>query len=394
MKKLVHPLVWLVFATGCIQKFQPNLISPSTGYLVVDGIINSGGGPATVHLSRTTQLTDSSILNETGATVQVKGSDNSLYTLSEKGHGLYGTDQLALNAAMQYRLYIRTSAGTEYLSDFSGVKITPAIDIVHWQQENGGVQIYANTHDPANSTHYYKWDYAETWEFHSPFIKELAYDTVIDANGKPQLGVQSLNDADISIFTCWQSDYSTQILLASSAKLSSDVITAFPIANVPPSSIKLSVLYSIELHQFALTTDQYNYLAIMQKNTEETGSIFGSQPSQLRGNIHCVSNPSETVIGYVGFASMESKRIFINSLQLSGWDYHNFDCMQDSILTRVEGSPDPYEQINAAFGRGLIPTTALHVNFATGEVTRFLAAPPFCVDCTLSGTNIKPSYWP
>src|SRR5450755_659345 len=111
MKKIVYSLLFLLAAAGCIQKFQPTLSSPPTGYLVVEGIINGAGGPATVTLSRTNKISNASVLYETGAMVQVEGNDNSMYGFSEKGNGLYFKDQLVLNSALQYRLRIKTTGG-------------------------------------------------------------------------------------------------------------------------------------------------------------------------------------------------------------------------------------------------------------------------------------------
>ncbi len=59
----------------------------------------------------------------------------------------------------------------------------------------------------------------------------------------------------------------------------------------------------------------------MKGNTENVGSIFGSQPNEITGNIHCVSNSSEPVIGYIGAGRSQHERIFIsNSDMPSGWN--------------------------------------------------------------------------
>ena len=44
---------------------------------------------------------------------------------------------------------------------------------------------------------------------------------------------------------------------------------------------------------------------LMQKNAESLGSIFDEQPTQITGNIHSVTNPSEQVIGYVSAGTVE-----------------------------------------------------------------------------------------
>jgi hypothetical protein len=397
MKRIAYLILLFLPGLGCIQKFQPTLSSPSTGYLVVEGIINSSG-PASVTLTRTTNLSDTSIVYENGAAVQVEGNDNSVYVFSQNDSGIYAISQLMLSSAQQYRLRIKTKAGEQYLSDFESVEVTPAIDSINWALESGGVQIYANTHDPQNNTPYYKWDYMETWEYHSPFVKELNYDTLylILPSGFPWLGVAftpgTAGGIDSSVYTCWQTAQSTDILLGSTAALNSNVIADFPISLIPQNSIKLTTEYSILVNQYALSENAYNYLQIMKANTEETGSIFSPQPSQLQGDIHSLSNPAEIVVGFVSFCSIQSKRIFIYNSQLPfDWSKYNSGCIEDSILTYFD-SHNPQTQIRGAFDLNLQPTTPL-TYFPDGSVNRFLAAPLSCVDCTLSGTNQKPSFW-
>ena len=188
MKKIFYYILLINLLPGCVQKFQPNIPSPVTGYLVVEGIINFGG-PATVSLSRTTLISDTSLIHETGASIQVEGKDNSIFPFTEISNGVYGTNQLPLNASQLYRLDIKTKDGKQYLSDYVPAKTTPAIDSINWKATTDGVQIFLNTHDPSNNTIYYKWDYEETWEFHSQYVKDLVYDTINDASGAPQISI-------------------------------------------------------------------------------------------------------------------------------------------------------------------------------------------------------------
>ena len=58
----------------------------------------------------------------------------------------------------------------------------------------------------------------------------------------------------------------------------------------------------------------------LKKNTEQLGSIFDALPSQINGNIHSATNPSEPVIGYISVGNVSSQRIFITKQQLpSSW---------------------------------------------------------------------------
>lgn len=70
-----------------------------------------------------------------------------------------------------------------------------------------------------------------------------------------------------------------------------------------------------------MTKDQYNYWANLKKTTEQPGTIFDPQSSQLNSNIHCLSNPAEPVLGYLCASSTTKKRIFINRSDLSYYNY-------------------------------------------------------------------------
>src|ERR1700742_2694568 len=156
----------LLFILLCCKKpYSPPASSTPNSYLVVEGIINSGNDSTVIILSKTVQLTSKTIYNPVlGATVTVEGEQNGVYYLidnTNSGHyrSLYS---LNLSPSQKYRLRI-VNGNRQYLSDFVAAKLTPPIDSVGYNILNGDVNVYVNTHDPANNTRYYSWDYDETW---------------------------------------------------------------------------------------------------------------------------------------------------------------------------------------------------------------------------------------
>lgn len=379
MRKILYCCI-TILVIGCKEKYEPPVSSPATGYLVVEGYI-SANGPAEIHLSRTVPLDSIKITSESLAKVMVQGRDNnSSYTLTESTKGVYSNNLLNLNSSQQYRLYVKTKDGKEYASDYVNVKFAPFIDSISWTRENNGVQLYANTHDPQSNTRYYRWETEETWEFHSRYYSVLTFSH--DSRGNIN-GVQYRrpdHEPELTIYTCWQSENSTNILLGSSAKLSEDIMHQ-PLVFIPPASWKLSVLYSINVKQYALSKEEYEYLSKMKSNTEETGSIFDKQPSELQGNIHCLTKPDEPVIGFIGIANVQVQRIFIKNSDVPDWRYN----------------PDCYDQIipvdSAYFYPSLLPTIP-YAFTPTGAISYYTGARGDCVDCTTIGTNTKPSFWP
>jgi hypothetical protein len=379
MKKsnlLLLALALLILA-GCKDPYEAELRPTDKSLLVVEGFLNKGA-LTTFRLSRTVNLSDSQQLKpELQAVLIVEGRDNTATPFAEKGGGIYEADLLHLQVGQEYRLRIRTAGGKEYLSDYVTVKNTPAIDSVSWRQQDDGLQIYTSTHDPNNNTRYYRWDYEETWEIRSYYVAlyKLATDSTVVK--------RDMTTEDVS--QCWKSSASTSIMLGSSAHLASDVISEAPVLFIPRADEKLSHRYSVLVRQYALSKDAYEYLQLMKKNTEQLGSIFDPQPSDISGNIHSVSDPEEPVIGFVSASEVQEKRIFIHSFQLNAWGYYLF-CES----TEVKNHPD---SIRTYLNSNYQPYDAKFSNTGPG-ITHWYASSAFCVDCTSrGGINKKPSFW-
>ena len=172
--------------------------------------------------------------------------------------------------------------------------------------------------------------------------------------------------------------------MGSTAKLAQDIVH-LPLINIPSASIKLGVLYAVLVKQYVWSKDGYEFLERMKKNTESVGSVFDAQPSELNGNIHCTSNPGQPVIGYFNICTIQQQRIFIRNAELPDWRY----LIGCGIEIEIENNPDSI----AKKASGLLPTSP-RLTGPFGSVLTFYAAPAECVDCTLRGTNVKPTYWP
>jgi hypothetical protein len=378
MKRTLYFVLFFFTAAGCKKLYEPHISSPATGYLVVEGYINSSVGASTITLTRTTKLKDTvSILYEQNARVSIESSTNESFPLMEGTNGRYTSGMLHLNPTSKYRLRIIAQNGKEYLSDFSQLKNTPAIDSISWQVEHDGVQIYANTHDDQNNTKYYRWTYSETWEFHSAFLQTVYY--IMDPVTNQAIGVVA-GVPNASIYKCWRTQVSTNIILGSSEKLTTDRIH-LPVRYIEPQADELTVLYYIRLKQFALSENAYLFYQKLKKNTEELGTIFDPMPSEISGNVHCVNDPNEIVIGYVEPSEEQEKELFIRNSDLPMIWMSQMPCGE----FEVKNIPP--------LDTAVIPTRpgtyGMYNNLAT-----FYASDRYCVNCTLRGTNKKPSFWP
>ena len=376
MKAKIWFLVLILF-WACKDKYMPHINYPASGFLVVEGFINTGNGPTTITINRSSPLDSIRVIPEPGAQVEVQSEQGASFSLSETGGGNYSIDQIPIDSSQKYRIHIKTSNGKEYLSELSEVKITPAIDTVEWKAGSDLLTIYVSTHDDRNKSIYYEWYYQETWKYHSEYFSSYQY---VNREILPR------PDGD-TLFTCWNYNQSTEINLASSVNLNSDIIYQFPLNTISYfTTNRLNDRYSILVKQIVLTKEWYEWKQNLKKNTEQLGSIFDAQPSETGGNIHNVADPTEQVIGYIGCTSQTENRIFIDRSQIppvhvfSGYE----SCSYDTVKLI---------QVDQVFGNG--SELILNEVFSeSGTLIGYTGSSPGCVDCRLhGGTNVKPDFW-
>ena len=378
-RHIVYILLAISICT-CKTPYTPAPITAVTNYLVVEGLINISDSTF-IHLSRTVNISAATAIKpELKATITIEDNKGGSYALKEVGNGLYSAPSYTLIASNQYRLRIKTFNKNTYTSDFVPAVVSPPIDSVNWKATNAALNIYVNTHDPNNATHYYRWDYTEEWVFHTDYDSYY-----VVSNGK---GVV-LRDPAKHVYQCFGSDSSHVITIGSSAQLTRDLISGQLINTIPSTAEKIGTKYSIQVTQYALTEDAYNYWALLKKNTEQLGSIFDAQPSASIGNIHNLNIPTEVVIGYIGAGTITTNRIFITKSQLPNW------ITMSAYPIGVTNSPQC--TLDSGFAGGpQIPIDYVAPIIVNGKVVNtpgYTAADPLCVDCTLRGTTTQPAYW-
>ncbi len=366
-------IMFLMFVISCVKPFEPPVITNPNSYLVVEGVAIPGSDTTRITLSRSRNLSDTtSFIPENSASVRIVSKLGQTYQLNPKGKGLY-TGLLNLAQGQEYQIKINTNDGFQYESDFVSAVITPPIDSLTWKQDND-VTVYVNTRDPQNKTRFYRWEYIETWEYHSYYESIIGYDKSND--------LLYFLDSSEKKFACWDSVYSDKVIIGASDQLSEDVITNLPVTSVPVGSDKISVRYSILVRQFGLTRDAYDFWQEIKKNGTQVGGLFDPLPSQLIGNIRCTSNPDEPVIGYFSIATVQTKRLYILNNQVINWKGTNYDVLCTPRIT----TPDSTSYF--LWDPNLAP--AYYISGGGLAISNV-----FCVDCTLQGgINRKPGYWP
>ena len=369
----------------CIEPFDPPR-DDFKSVLVIEGLITNAPEPQTIVISRSFPIDTLVHLPVDGADVSITDDAGNTYALTGVGNGQYVTKWPEFQgvAGKTYQLIV-VAPGEELIqSDPVVMKKVPKIDSISWERttrlendgsETEGVQIYVSTHDPQNETGNYRWQYEETWEFNTPYPSFYKWTPSGDI---------TLRDENIS--KCWADEISDKILISSTSKLASDVVSLFPITFVSATeSNRLSIRYSILVRQFALTDDALFFWKQLKKMNQEMGGLFSPQPTAVEGNLHNITNPDKQVVGYFEASEVDEKRIFINRWELPDMrvysGYHR--CEVDTLL---------YADIPAyPFKTSTNPVNTVmnEMGFTIG----YSISTKECTDCRLYGENKKPDFW-
>lgn len=369
-RKIYIPLCCIMLLLqGCITDYSPSGIEEEKDLLIVEGAITND--QSVIKISRSIGLTESftgdEIINNAKVWIERNDGFNSEYATSD-GNGVYAIQTGELEPGKEYRLNISLD-GEEYQSAFLSPLFTPEIDSLSWTKAGQGHPVFmrVSTHDPLNQSKYYRWAYKEIWE-----VKADLYANVREEGGKIiEFDLQTSNN----IFYCWGRDSSKILHLDSSEKLKENVISQKKLVEIPPSHDKLSVLYYFAVEQYMIRKDAYDYFYNLQKNIESGSSIFSPVPSEMRGNIKCITTPDIPVIGYIDVSTKTTKEIFVDSSE------GLYEPKRSACFSQITDDPDEAMGLVLFYmERGVPPSYA----------------PLTCVDCNTKekANKNRPSFWP
>ncbi|PJJ84889.1 DUF4249 domain-containing protein [Mucilaginibacter auburnensis] len=373
-------LACTVLVCACKEKYTPTLKDINPNYLVIDGFINTGGDSTIFKISRTFKIDNKAVSAPERSAIVTVESDGGLNVMLPEltsKPGTYSIPSLGQDQTKKYRLRVKTKEGKEYLSDFVESKVSQPVNITCEVRHGNVLNMYANSSDPTGKSRYYRFNYEETWEYVAPFLSSLK---VVDHQLRDRVFPQD------DIYHCYRYVKSGRIALASTQSLTEDKLADYTLEVIPEESEKIRMQYSIYVEQYVLTKAGFDFFEALRKNTEQVGSIFDSQPSQLFGNISCITAPNETVIGFVSAGTVTKKRIVLlaKELPFPPKPVLTYGCVTRKLKGRLVK-----ELILDPSSPEFLPLYEDHDDNDSLIVT---AAP--CADCRLRGGILtKPSYW-
>ena len=398
--------------SSCIYPFEPG-IETSDSRIVVEGSV-SIGGTSEFSFSRVFPFTsngyDMPAMEMTG---YIEGEDGSRIearrVMDEESSQAYAAtrdkvdgsepaysplaslvfDTSNASPSQRYRVHFKELiTGAEYESDWLEVCVQPTIDELRYilDYDRHELNVALSMHCPSHT--HFRWRYDETWEYHSDlyatqyFVYEDMFDKS-DGSYHPERGIHNYV-SPTNTYYCWSTVRSPEVKIFSTTEQVENRFTDLEFHRVSSSNKKLQLLYRLTVYLEAISENAYLYWKNIDDNTTNQGSIFSPIPSQMAGNIHCLTDPSAEVIGYVN-ASQVAVGIMYYDDRLEG--FYNGPGVDWATLP-LEVFSDPAYFYNL-YRNGYLPYT-----YDKDEGTYYWSKAR-CVDCRLGGgTKERPEDWP
>lgn len=298
--------VYFILLINCTE---PIGFDPRTDaeYLIVDGFISNGTGPYEVYLGRSASY--SSALNGgneqpiTGAELWIRDDSGDHVDLHESEKGVYATPEAFLGEiGKSYSLHIKTPDGREYQSIPETLLAPDEISGAHYEFVvlktlilNGnitrtyGVRFYLDSEFEVSDS-YHRWDWEATYIKRTTLYPEdsaLRDDSLLEFCYVDERSLDQVN------------------IQGQTTGVQGRLIAENEI------DFRFNYKYSMNLLQYTMTREAYDYWKLIQDQKENTGSVFDTPPANVLGNIVNVTGSEEIVLGRFDVYGSSSQRFFI-----------------------------------------------------------------------------------
>ncbi len=313
MQRILFILSVLLFIAGCSEVYKPD-IEEVPVFLSIEGSISTQTGTHYVLISYSKSYNDRPYFSgKPGADVNVIDEDGNRIHYNDMVNGVYKAVLNNNNAAKigsVYYLEVITDDGTVYQSTAQQVVQSPEVrnlyckknhktiltenvygDIL--EQEFSGISLYIETDGILPSDNYYLYHY-KAYEQHRSALRYNYNDYTIyrhrPLSGKYSNIIHTVNADEFSDFEVRNDELMFII--------TDDMRNYEPIY---PDSFELmgtsfeGLLF--KLSQLSLSPDAYTFYRDAEQQLEAEGRLFDPTFPQVTGNIECISNPEEKVVG-------------------------------------------------------------------------------------------------
>ncbi|MGV3541177.1 MAG: DUF4249 domain-containing protein [Rufibacter sp.] len=330
-------LLWAALLTGCVDTVELKMPS-SDKLLVINGLVSTDPGPYFVRINLTSPYgagilpVDQSIRD---AVVRIEDEKGNVEVLAQQEYGLYRTSPYGMRGRVggEYTLTVTLKDGRVYQSKTEVMPAVPAIEGAEVVYEEKTVlnsdnlevpdnryHVLLSTQDPAEQRNFYRWDWTGVYEVSTQPWEYVERD--------PRTG-KIVPRPKSCCTTCWVKDSVNAIQVTDDRLFNGNMVRGQRVASIPVTAQTFNIRYRVELRQYSLTEDAFEYWRVLGIQTAKTGSVLDPPPANPRGNIFNVNNPDEQVMGFFGASAVARKILNLRREDLASpppvFDYDD-DC--------------------------------------------------------------------
>jgi len=337
MNKIIIYILSFVFSvcvlSSCIDEYDVEM--KGNGHtVIVEGEILSNS-LCVINFSRVLQ-SDNDDFDYKIRRITLDGSDGS----SCNGYNFNGYWCLSvnkLNPDVEYSVHVFTEEdefATLPSKPLYSDNVTSVSYSLHSNREE--LHIDVTTQEDGKTEKFYKWDYVEDWEVHTPYSTPFRYDPICDSiirlDNPPKL------DVGYGHHVC------TSPIYASNENYDYGAIKDLKIHAIDYTDDRLQYIYRIRVRQLAISRAEYDYYKACEQYTEGMSGIFTPQPSYLPSNFRHVKHNGVAVkegqkidgvtkiSGYIGIrGNAPTTDLYIYTSKVPYHNTHNFDMLDDDI---------------------------------------------------------------
>lgn len=392
MKTMLHRTIIMALvvlcAVSCIYPFSVDTAS-ETGTMVIEGDILIGQfTKVKASYSRTLAEYDKPS-PQADSKIWVEDDKGGLYETIRREDDSHIIDTREADPQRLYRLCVENKDNLRtYVSDWLKVEPRAEIDSLSYipDPDRGEMNVAISMH--SNSSSHFKWSYEEDWEYHAVYFAPYEYI-------KPVINTESWNNGrgilkeypvGTNTYYCWRHNDSSNIMTFSTDNQTDDRFVDLEFYKIGQNDLRISTMYRIKVYLEPLSSDAYQYWENIKNNTEYNGSLFAPNPSEMSGNLHCVSDTTEFVYGFINAAHITVDSLYIDQSKTNFYKYKAEEGLNTELVELTSIDWRDY------YSNGWLPVT-IPDPMTKPSISTWARAR--CVDCQMmGGTKKKPAGWP
>jgi hypothetical protein len=353
--KLIGWSLFFFALSACVERVEID-IELGGDLLVVEGSITDAPPPYQVKLTRASQVeSDSTRINETGATIMLMDDVGNSETFTEKEPGVYQSG-LSMQGVVgrSYSIKIITADGATYESTPDKMNAVGSISEIRYEfeartvvEEYGEVaanvlNIYVDSEAGDGDEKFVRWRYTGTYEVltwpalhftwtppYTPYKDPWPCSGFILIPGPPGSGGLLLQVGDCECCNCWITLPEDKPQLSDTQLISGNVLNNVKVGEVPVNNASFHKKFRVEVEQMSMSRTAYEFFKLIREQKENASSIFQPPSGEIRGNIRPV-NSTKPVVGLFWATAVKKKTIFIYPedlpINLTPIDYITLPC--------------------------------------------------------------------